>query len=207
MAILAFDIYGTIFDVSSISKKLKVKESTSFLTEWRRKQIEYTWLSNILGKWIPFDEVTKLSLKYVSELFRVEFREELINLWDELEPFPDSKEISRLKEKHRLFALTNGVRGRVMKMLINNSMGELFEEVVTAEEVKEYKPSRRVYEHFMRKVNAKEIYLVSSNPFDVIGSKNAGMKAIYVKRGVFDPIGYSPDFIVQGLNEIYKLNI
>ena len=48
-------------------------------------------------------------------------------------------------------------------------------------------------------------WLISSNPFDVIGAVSAGMHAAWVKRteaAVFDPWGIEPTITVANLGEL-----
>jgi FMN phosphatase YigB (HAD superfamily) len=61
----------------------------------------------------------------------------------------------------------------------------------------------------MNKVKGEIAYLVSSNPFDVSGAKNAGMKAIYLNRYNLpaDLLADKPDFEIKSLNELEKLNL
>ena len=50
-----------------------------------------------------------------------------------------------------------------------------------------------------------EAWLISGNPFDVIGAMAAGMRGVWVRRSadaVFDPWGMQPGLTVAGLTEI-----
>lgn len=58
--ILAFDIYGTLFEIKIPGLKEEV------LKEWRQLQIEFTWRITIMEKWLSFDEITAIALKYLS---------------------------------------------------------------------------------------------------------------------------------------------
>ena len=53
---------------------------------------------------------------------------------------------------------------------------------------------------------ANHCWLISSNPFDVIGAKNVGLKAAWIARSeqssIFDPWGIEPDIIAKDLNEL-----
>ncbi|MEM0104824.1 MAG: haloacid dehalogenase type II, partial [Candidatus Methanomethylicia archaeon] len=51
--VLGFDLFGTILDTSSV------------LQEFRRKQLEYTWLLTLMGRYLEFEEITKRALIYV----------------------------------------------------------------------------------------------------------------------------------------------
>ena len=63
----------------------------------------------------------------------------------------------------------------------------VFKETVTVEDVECFKPDPRVYYHLAAKVGKRraemgEIWLVSGNPFDVVGARAMGMKACWVDR-------------------------
>jgi 2-haloacid dehalogenase len=50
---IAFDLYGTLLDTSSISRRLESEygvEAAGIAAQWRRYQLEYTWRLNSLGK-------------------------------------------------------------------------------------------------------------------------------------------------------------
>ena len=88
-------------------------------------------------------------------------------------------------------------------------MLEYFKGIFSAEFVRAYKPSPLVYIRFLEFVGAKqgdEVYLVSSNPFDVIGAKNAGLGGIYVNRREVPvyPFGIEPDVNVKDFKELYE---
>jgi 2-haloacid dehalogenase len=57
----AFDVYGTLFDVNGIVNEIKDIE---LVKEWRRKQLGYTWLLTIMGRYESFWEITRKALIY-----------------------------------------------------------------------------------------------------------------------------------------------
>jgi 2-haloacid dehalogenase len=52
--VIAFDLYGTLLDTSSIADKLAEQfgkdDAQAIASQWRRYQLEYTWRSNSMGK-------------------------------------------------------------------------------------------------------------------------------------------------------------
>ena len=79
--------------------------------------------------------------------------------------------------------------------------------MISADEVRTFKPDPTIYAHAVRRLgqDANAIWLVSSNPFDVIGAKTAGLRAAWVKRdrkAVFDPWGVKLDLVVSGLDQL-----
>jgi len=55
--------------------------------------------------------------------------------------------------------------------------------------------------------SADDAWLISSNPFDVIGAISAGWHAAWIERDpakIFDPWGIEPDLVVKDLIELSK---
>jgi 2-haloacid dehalogenase len=72
------------------------------------------------------------------------------------------------------------------------------------DDIKTFKPNPDVYEYLVNRggCSREETWLVSSNPFDVIGAKAAHLRAAWVKRSseaVFDPWEFEPDIVVRDL--------
>lgn len=75
----------------------------------------------------------------------------------------------------------------------------LFKKLISVDEIGLFKPRKDVYEHLQREVTSQgdwraqaAVWLVSSNPFDVVGAKAAGMRAAWVDRagtGWVDQLG------------------
>lgn len=65
---------------------------------------------------------------------------------------------------------------------------DVFRDIVTVEEVRAFKPDRRVYEHLLQRVGKQDararadVWVVSANPFDIVGAKAAGLKAAFIDR-------------------------
>lgn len=52
------------------------------------------------------------------------------------------------------------------------------------------------------------VWLISSNPFDVIGARVAGLQAVWIRRSaasIFDPWGVEPTFTVETLTELFDV--
>ena len=106
-----------------------------------------------------------------------------------------------------MFAFSNGSADAVETLLQNAGIREYFIAVVSTDEMKSYKPNPGVYSHFLRRAGAlgSDAWLVSSNPFDVIGAVSAGMRAAWIKRSpdaLFDPWGIAPTITVKSLLDL-----
>lgn len=196
--ILGFDLFGTILDTSNV------------IQEFRRRQLEYTWLLTLMGRYLEFEEITKRALRYVLKTMGEEnkFDEELAK-WNNLKAYPDAIYLKDISREAEIYILSNGSEREVRQHLTRNGLLEYFKGIFSAEFVRVYKPSPIVYTRFLEFVGAKqedEVFLVSSNPFDVMGAKNAGLGGIYVnRRGVLvDPLGIEPDVNVKDFKELYE---
>ena len=67
---LVFDAYGTLFDVHSVTRlaeSLFPGKGAALSQAWRAKQLEYTWLRTLMGRYEDFSRVTAASLDWTFE--------------------------------------------------------------------------------------------------------------------------------------------
>ncbi len=113
-----------------------------------------------------------------------------MSAYDSLSIFPDvGPALESLADQAGIkpVIFTNGTLEMVSKS-VNHSpdlspYSEIFKDIVTVEEVKKFKPHPEVYFHLATKMGKSkeqmgEMWLVSGNPFDVVGAKAVGMKAV-----------------------------
>lgn len=87
---------------------------------------------------------------------------------------------------------TNGTKTMVSHSLSKSKglapYSAVFQNIVTVEEVKQFKPALAVYNHLAETVGLEsqkeDIWLISANPFDINGARNAGLKAIWIDRSL-----------------------
>jgi 2-haloacid dehalogenase len=92
---IAFDAYGTLFDVHSITalaEQLFPGKGGELSQLWRAKQIEYTQLRSLAGRYKPFWAVTLDALIYAAHSLRLDLddvrRNRLMGQYACLTPFP-----------------------------------------------------------------------------------------------------------------------
>ena len=61
-----FDAYGTLFDFAAAARKV-LGDDTSFITLWRDKQLQYTWLRAAQARHADFWQVTGDALDFSLE--------------------------------------------------------------------------------------------------------------------------------------------
>ena len=108
---------------------------------------------------------------------------------------------------HRVYAFSNGRPDQLLQLLQFAGLLELLDGVVSVDPVASFKPDPAVYRHFLEAADsaATDTWLVSGNPFDVIGARSAGWNAAWIRRdpaAVFDPWGIEPTLTVTSLRAL-----
>ena len=213
--VIIFDAYGTLFDVNSAVEKCKNKigeKWENFANYWRTTQLEYTWLRSLMNRHKDFWSITEDSLDKSIDTFQIDksMRNELLNLYKILSPYPEVKEtLEILKEKkYKLAILSNGTPTLLNELVKSNNLENLFDDIFSIEEVGIFKPSSKVYDIPIKKykVSKEEIAFLSANTWDVSGGGNYGYNSIWVNRNnnIFDKLDYKPNKEIKNLNFLNK---
>jgi 2-haloacid dehalogenase len=210
---IVFDAYGTLFDVNSAAEKCKSKighKWEAFANFWRTTQLEYTWLRSLMKRHKNFWQITEDSLDKSIEVFKIDksMKNELLNLYKVLSPYPEVKRVlENLKKKNlKLAILSNGTPDLINELVKSNDLNDLFDDLFSIEEVKIYKPDSKVYDLPVKKYNIKpeEITFLSANTWDVSGGGNYGYNSIWVNRNKssFDKLDYQPKQVIDNLSQL-----
>lgn len=216
MTTLAFDVYGTLINTHGVVSALQAlvgDQAQAFSNTWRDKQLEYSFRRGLMQNYETFAVCTGHALDYTCILYGAELgarqKEELMSLYRVLPAFDDVEEgLKQLKDAGlRLYAFSNGAADALEILLNNAGIRHLFLGVVSVDDIKSFKPNPAVYSHFLRqsKSTGDSAWLISSNPFDVIGAISAGMKSAWLRRSpeaIFDPWGIEPTITVKSLLEL-----
>ena len=214
---LAFDMYGTLVDPLRIWKQLEHYITTNAVRAaeiWRQKQLEYTFRLTVMEQYEDFEQVTRKALDYalaaVVEHITDEQKQLLMAQYNDLALFPDVQNgLEQLQAKgYTMVVFSNGSPAMLSAIMQAAHLEPYFQGFTSVDEIKVYKPSPKVYQLVANKLQRpiEEVRLISSNPFDVIGARNAGMQATWVNRahGLFDTLGEQPDMVVTTLEELAR---
>jgi 2-haloacid dehalogenase len=213
--VLAFDVYGTLIDTRGVTillRSLVDDKADEFARLWREKQLEYSFRRGLMRRYTDFSVCVRDSLDYTSARLEAplatDARAALLEAYRELPAFDDVASLRELESgPFSLYAFSNGAAATVDNLLSTAGIRELFVDVVSVDEIGSFKPDPKVYEHFLQRAatTGGNAWLISGNPFDVIGAMSAGMQGIWVRRNaseLFDPWGMEPTMTVASLSEI-----
>jgi 2-haloacid dehalogenase len=213
---LAFDIYGTLFNTRGITGMLEKHAGSAaeaFSMLWREKVLEYSFRRALMRRYRDFGVCTAQALDYALAVFGLSLsssqKEELLDAYRELPVFDDV--ITCLEQARndgfRIYALSNGKTGDVEHLLDHAGIRQYFIDIISADEVRTFKPDPEVYRRFLLRASSEcgKTWLVSSNPFDVLGAAATGMKSAWIRRSasrIMDPWEIQPDLTLESLDGI-----
>jgi 2-haloacid dehalogenase len=206
---VAFDLYGTLLEVASVGRAAAdVTDDPAALVDlWRQKQLEYTWLRTLMGRYRDFWSVTGDALDYSLERLGVTVddggRARLLNAWLDVRVYPEVPDALAALAPRRLAVLSNGNPEMLEAGLAAAAIRDRFEHVLSVDDVGVYKPYPSVYELALKAFSlpAERILFVSSNPWDAAGARTFGLPVAWVNRaGVpFERLDVAPDVVVSDL--------
>lgn len=215
---LVFDAYGTLFDVHSATRladTLFPGRGAALSQAWRGKQLEYTWLRSLMGRYDDFSVVTAEALDWALDSLQLagtaEQRVTLARAYRTLGMFPEVRgALERLGARHPLAILSNGHPDMLDAVVDHNELRVLFgDRVMSVHEAGVFKPDPRVYAIATATLElpAQAIGFVSSNGWDAAGAKSFGFRAWWVNRGKapVERLGSPPDAIVADLAGLVPL--
>ena len=186
-----FDAYGTLFDVHSAVRRYsnQVKESEGVSALWRTKQLEYTWLRSLMGRYVDFWQVTADALDFSLDTYGISdthLREDLLQAYMTLSCYSEVPDVlDRLKKKGiRCAILSNGSPQMLSSAVKNSGLSEFFDAVISVDMIGQYKPDPRVYRLAVDelKVEKSKIAFQSSNAWDAAGANAYGFNVVWVNR-------------------------
>ena len=188
-----FDAYGTLFDVYSVgllAEQLFPGQGERLALLWRDKQIDYTRLLTLSGRYQPFWAVTRAGLRYAAERLGLALdgakEERLMNQYRHLSAFPENREVLTALKQRGIPAgiLSNGDPEMLAVAVKSAGLVELLAPVLSVHEVKRFKTDPAAYALGPQslKLPAREILFVSSNGWDAIGATWFGYTTLWVNR-------------------------
>ena len=215
----AFDAYGTLFDVLSVTalcERLFPSRGAALAQLWRVKQLQYSLLRSLMGRHRDFWRLTEDGLVYACKSLGLDLtaaaREQLLEAYLGLAVFPDVKPgLEALKGQGlRLAILSNGEPRMLEAAARSAGILPLLDHVVSVEEVKIFKPSPRVYNLASERlgVRSAELGFVSSNSWDVAGAASAGLTTLWIQRSAAEPpeeLGFGAERVVHTITDLVSL--
>jgi 2-haloacid dehalogenase len=188
-----FDAYGTLFDVYSVglaAEQLFPGHGEPLALLWRDKQIDYTRLCSMSGRYRPFWELTRAGLRFAAAKLKLALdpaaEERLMNQYRHLSAFPENREVLAELKRRGIPAgiLSNGDPQMLDVAVKSAGLAELLAPVLSVDSVQRFKTDPAAYAIGPQALAlpARDILFVSSNGWDAIGATWFGYTTLWVNR-------------------------
>lgn len=193
-----FDAYGTLFDVAAAARNAAAEPGQDRLAavwpalaeDWRRKQLEYSWLRVIMGEHIDFWRVTQDGLDWALDRQGLgddaDLRARLLGLYWQLPAFPEVPTmLTALKSRGLNTAiLSNGSPDMLGGAVNSAGLGDMLDAVLSVESVGVFKPAAQVYDLVIQRFGCAKhhVLFVSSNGWDAAAGAAYGFRTVWVNR-------------------------
>lgn len=188
---IVFDAYGTLYDIQSVAgvTEAAFPGHGELITQiWRLKQLEYTWLRSLMGRFVDFWEISRESLAYTLDGLGLRYSaavfERIMDKYLHLDLYPDAAPALAALRGRRLAILSNGSQNMLDTLVRNSGLDSVLDATLSIDTQKIFKPSPRAYELIERRVGTDlgDVLFVSSNAFDACGAKSHGLKVAWIER-------------------------
>ncbi|RYZ26893.1 MAG: haloacid dehalogenase type II [Chitinophagaceae bacterium] len=211
--LLLFDVYETLLDMEMLEKKTNaILNSKRGYLYWFELFMQYCFVDNSLDEHHSFASIAKATLNMAGRNLGTHITDnqadEIVELLNHL-PLNEgiTEALSHLYDQDfRIAALTNASQQIIQNRMENTGLISYFEEVLSAEQAKKYKPAKEVYLWAAEKLSLtpSEVLFVTSHSWDIAGAANAGMQTVFVNQGkeTFYPLFKEPDFRVKNVEQL-----
>ena len=217
--ICIFDAYGTLFDVTSATRIVANEEeyssfpnhSVKVSNSWRIKQLEYSWLRNIMHEYIDFWQITKDALDFALEENQIKnekLRQRLLDVYWNLSAYPEAQDVLTTLKANNIQTgiLSNGSKQMLNSAVVSANLKNYLDKIISIDGIEIYKPDPKVYQMVIDQFNCKieEVLFISSNGWDIAGASKFGFRTLWVNRNLIpkDRLTFMPNKITNNLSTI-----
>lgn len=212
-----FDAYGTLFDVHSAVAGHRQRiggQAQAMSALWRQKQLEYTWLRSLMGRYVDFDTLTADALEYAMDSYAIDdqpLTRDLLDAYRELSCYPEVPGVlQRLRAGGLPTAiLSNGTEATLRHASRSAGLDNSLDRILSVESLQIYKPDPRVYQLAVDALDlpAEQILFHSSNAWDAAGAATFGMRVAWINRrgAIPERLPDGPDLELETLQPVPDL--
>ena len=208
-----FDVNETLLDLGALDAHFgRAFGDPTAREAWFQQLIQSALVTIATGRYHDFGTIAKAALETTAALRGVTLaeadRQAILQGMAELPPHPEvPAALGRLRDRGlRLAALTNSTRQVAQAQLANAGLAELFEQILSADQVGRLKPAPEPYQMAADTlgVPAGQLWLVAAHGWDVAGALAAGCRAAFVARPgrLPDPVAPAPDLTGDDLQQV-----
>lgn len=211
--VVAFDVNETLLDLAALDGPFEDLLGDAALRPlWFAQMLQLSFVGGLTGQYVDFGTAQRAALQMIADKAGVAVGEaEVAAIVDQMRSLPPHPDVRDGLERLRgtgltVIALTNSTLDVAQDQVANAGLADLFDEVLSADEVRHLKPAPQAYQLVADRFETDlgEVRLVAAHAWDVAGALAAGAKAAFVGRGgvVPSPLGRRPDIVGSDLTAV-----
>ena len=215
--VILFDVNETLLDMKPLKKSVgeALGGREDLLALWFSTMLHHSLVDSATGQYHDFADIGVAALLMVAETNNVQLSEEkarkaIVTPLRSLPPHRDVKDaLQKLKSLgYKLVSFTNSSNMGVKTQFENAGLTELFDQRLSIEDIKLYKPHLKSYRWALEQldVEPEDAMMVAAHGWDCAGIKAAGLQAVFVARPgkAMYPLAAKPDIVVKDLTELVE---
>ncbi len=220
---LFFDVGGTILDWTVMPDKLSkffgdrglTVDTKAFWPAWRGKLFTYMMFNSLIGAgYLPLEELGRRATMALTKSLKIDLKPAdaggITDLLKELDVYPDVKPgVVKMRELGYLLVPHTQLGSDLLKKALLDRFDFQWDWSFSGDMYGVYKPHRSMY---LKAIDAmgldrSEVIYVTTNQFDLFGSKGVGLRTAWVNRWkeTLEPYGYTPNWQVNDFVELAKV--
>ena len=205
--VLVFDVNQTMLDLNALRPQFaRVFGDGKTLDEWFSLLLHYSLVVTVADAYADFATVGRAVLEMLASTKGVKLSSDdatrILQGVLTMPAHPDVPEsLKRLRAAgFRMVTLTNSSPSAVKAQLQNAGLTQYFDESISVDSVRRFKPDLEVYRSAAAHLGAQpaELLLIAAHPWDVFGAMKAGWQGAFVARNGITPFPLGPKPTING---------
>ena len=210
---LAFDVNETLLDLKPLDAHFeRIFGNASLRPTWFALMLQLSFGGIATARYIDFPSAQRAAFEMLAERSGITYDAEdagsLVDAMNDLPPHPEVREaLQQLRDAgFQMATLTNSPQDIVEAQLGNSGLRDVFDHVISADEVKRLKPACEPYTFVAERLGSAigSVRLIAAHWWDIDGALAAGCKGAFVARpgAVLNPSTPQPDIIGRDLTAV-----
>jgi 2-haloacid dehalogenase len=217
-SVLVFDVNETLIDIESIAPLFgELFGDERVLREWFGQLVMYSMTATLAEYYVDFFTLGQGVLRMLADIYRVDITDDDVNRLQmrmrAMPAHPDAVEaLTALRNKgFRLATLTNSPhQPGAQTPLENAGLAGLFEQQLSVESCRAFKPSPSVYRYACQVLGVApaDCMMVAAHVWDTLGAQSVGFSTALVTRPGNPPLPVDglpqPNLVVRDLRQLVE---
>jgi len=211
--ILVFDVNQTLLDTDALRPHFqRVFGDGAVLDEWFALLLQYSLVVSVADSYVDFGTVGRGALEMLAKTKGVQLapadETQILQGVLTLPPHPEvPASLDRLRAAgFRMVTLTNSSAAGVKAQMQNSGLGKYFEESISVDTVRRFKPDLEVYRSAASHLGVApgRLMMIAAHAWDVLGAMKAGYRAAFVARPgkALFPLAPVPEIVAPDLKAV-----